>query len=72
MLMNASLQLAYVSDFVGKGGVLLKKNKLKKTRVVRVILSSSGHFTHGNGLSSGAAARAGAIIGYESRDDQTN
>lgn len=71
MLMNASLQLAYVSDFVGKGGVLLKKKK-KKPGVVRVILSSSGHFTHGNGLSSGAAARAGAIIGYESRDDQTN
>lgn len=69
--MNASLQLAYVSDFVGKGGVLLKKKK-EKTPVVRVILSSSGHFTHGNGLSSGAAARAGAIIGYESRDDQTN
>lgn len=66
MLMNASLQLAYVSDFVGKGGVLLI------TGVVRVILSSSGHFTHGNGLSSGAAARVGAIIGYESRDDQTN
>lgn len=69
--MNASLQLAYVSDFVGKDGVLLKKKK-KKTGFVHVILSSSGHFTHGNGLSSGAAARAGAIIGYESRDDQTN
>lgn len=29
-------------------------------------------FTHGNRLSWGAAASVGAIIGYESRDDETN
>lgn len=59
MLINVSLHLAYASDFVcGEMGGLLK--------------CSSGHFKHGNGLSSGAAARVGAIIGYESHDDQTN
>lgn len=67
MLINVSLQLAYASDFVcGEMG------GFAKIGVVRVILSSSGHFKHGNGLSSGAAARVGAIIGYESHDDQTN
>lgn len=36
------------------------------------IWSSPGHFMRGTELSSGAAAGVGVIIGYESRDDQTN